>query len=198
MSDRYTNNTNNSVRPLINTNVTSIARSINEVTFYTESSNSRPSNYSGNPRSYRQASRFRNNQNCNRNENENNNHRVPYEINKDIPLLDYQTTKNHFVREENFLGRGSYGDVYKSLYYELNEGDSVLAVAKICKYSNLDDENYFKHEINSLKILDHPNIIKIYGYCHKKDRDYSDKGEFIMILEYWAVLNRCANHMAMI
>lgn len=160
MSERYTYNTNNSNSV---SPVINTHVTSNEVAIYTGRVNP----------VYLQASRFKN-----------------IKINENIPCLDYSTTKNQFARDENLIGKGTYGEVYKG-HYIPNEGeDSIPAVAKICKYSTLDDENYFTHEINSLKTLHAhqeggcPNIIKIYAYCHKIDPDYQHKGEFIMILEY--------------
>lgn len=68
---------------------------------------------------------------------------------------------NYILEKE--LGSGSYGDVYKVRHKELN----VLRAMKKIKNSSCLDEKSKKeiiNEIELLKSIDHPNIIKIFEY----------------------------------
>eukprot|EP00041_Stephanoeca_diplocostata_P033130 m.1085605 g.1085605 ORF g.1085605 m.1085605 type:complete len:562 (-) comp24279_c0_seq39:4214-5899(-) len=62
------------------------------------------------------------------------------------------------------LGRGTFGIVLKSQLPETNEPCAVkkLHLSQLTKK----DKASFKKEIQVMSRLDHPNIIKIYGYCN--------------------------------
>jgi calcium-dependent protein kinase len=66
------------------------------------------------------------------------------------------------------LGSGSYGEVFKVRHKKKGE---IRAMKRIPKAENMDmDFNTIAKEINILKALDHPNIIKIYEFF--QDNDY--------------------------
>nr|WEM02089.1 wheat tandem kinase WTK-TM [Triticum dicoccoides] len=73
-------------------------------------------------------------------------------------LLNHIT--NHFSSECE-LGRGGFGVVYKGI---LDDGEEI-AVKKLKSMPLLDDHQ-FNNELNNLKTLEHPNIVRLVGYCH--------------------------------
>ena len=91
--------------------------------------------------------------------------------------------KGDFIRikSENFfeeyelkekLGEGSYGSVYKVIQRKTN----YLRAVKAIKKKNV-DKNEFLNEIEVLKTVDHPNIIKLFD-C------YFDRNFYYMVEEY--------------
>ena len=91
--------------------------------------------------------------------------------------------KSDFVRmkEDNIfeeyelkekLGEGAYGSVYKVQQKATNYLRAVKAIKK-----KLVDSSEFYNEIEVLKALDHPNIIKLFD-C------YQDKSYYYMVEEY--------------
>ena len=73
------------------------------------------------------------------------------------------------------LGKGSYGEVYLSL----NQNAKKLFATKKVKRKKTDDEmtKYFKNEINILRILNHPNIVKL-------EEIKMDENNYYMVMEY--------------
>ena len=68
--------------------------------------------------------------------------------------------KKHFMEEVQFIGRGSFGEVFKATKRSSGEERAVKIM------STFDKElfNHFSQEIISLKTLSHPNIVKIDQY----------------------------------
>jgi len=87
--------------------------------------------------------------------------------NKEDPNLDY--------KKLNFLGEGSFAAVYK---VQNRITDNIRAMKVINKSSNCseEDEKDFLNEINILRTLDHPNILKIFEF-------YSNKESYSIITE---------------
>ena len=73
------------------------------------------------------------------------------------------------------LGKGSYGEVYLSL----NQNAKKLFATKKVKRKKADDEmtKYFKNEINILRILNHPNIVKL-------EEIKMDENNYYIVMEY--------------
>ena len=71
------------------------------------------------------------------------------------------------------LGKGSYGEVY------LSQKQNALFATKKVKRKKTDDEmtKYFKNEINILRILNHPNIVKL-------EEIKMDENNYYMVMEY--------------
>ena len=71
------------------------------------------------------------------------------------------------------LGRGAYGEVRKAIHLATNESRAVKIIYK--QDCNTEDQQKIFKEINVLRQLDHPNIVKIYEYFH------TDKFIFIVM-----------------
>nr|GMC59731.1 cysteine-rich receptor-like protein kinase 2 [Ipomoea batatas] len=71
---------------------------------------------------------------------------------------DLKAATNNFS-EENILGKGGFGDVYKGT---LQSGD-VVAVKKLITISSRAKAN-FETEINLITNANHPNLIRLLGY----------------------------------
>jgi calcium-dependent protein kinase len=82
-------------------------------------------------------------------------------------IVDYVQENNsnitsHYKIWAEIIGRGAYGEVRKALHIPTNEMRAIKIIYKHVCSSN-DQECIFR-EVNILKQLDHPNIIKIYEY----------------------------------
>ena len=79
-----------------------------------------------------------------------------------------QKTTPELVCEENeLLGRGSYGKVYKGKY----RGQSV-AVKKVSRDDLPENKEESQREQEAMRILDHPNILKLLHVEDQKDFKY--------------------------
>ncbi|KAF6992256.1 hypothetical protein CFC21_009268 [Triticum aestivum] len=77
--------------------------------------------------------------------------------------------------EEHVIGRGGYGVVYKGL---LHDGEEV-ALKKLHYMPGLDDKQ-FMNEFNNLMRAQHPNIIRLVGYCYGLGHErFKYNGEYI-------------------
>ncbi|KAI9169083.1 hypothetical protein LWI28_006710 [Acer negundo] len=66
-------------------------------------------------------------------------------------------------RDENFLGKGGFGRVYKGT---LRSGE-VVAIKKmeLPPFKAAEGEHEFRVEVDILSRLDHPNLVSLIGYC---------------------------------
>ena len=95
-------------------------------------------------------------------------------INKLIPKNPTKIENNYKVICK--LGKGSFGAVYKVI--QISSG--TIKAMKVIKKESInyqDDERVFLKEIEILKKIEHPSIIKIYEY-------YTDDVNFYIITEY--------------
>ncbi|KAI3519027.1 hypothetical protein L1887_07998 [Cichorium endivia] len=83
-----------------------------------------------------------------------------------------KATKN--FREDNKLGEGGFGDVYKGI---LKDGD-IVAVKKLAIGSSTAKDN-FEREVGVISNVHHRNLIRLLGCCSKEP-------EFLLVLEYMA------------
>lgn len=74
--------------------------------------------------------------------------------------------------EKKNLGEGSYGAVYKGINKSTGQ---PRAVKSICK-DQMKNLERFKSEINIMKMMDHPNIIKLY-------ESFEDKKNIYLVME---------------
>ncbi|XP_021912526.1 probable serine/threonine-protein kinase PBL28 isoform X3 [Carica papaya] len=65
--------------------------------------------------------------------------------------------------DENFLGKGGFGRVYKGI---LRSGE-VVAIKKmeLPPFKEAEGEREFRVEVDILSRLDHPNLVSLIGYC---------------------------------
>jgi serine/threonine protein kinase len=80
-----------------------------------------------------------------------------------VPENNNKVTQDYIILDD-VLGHGAYGEVRKALHRATNELRAIKIVHKQQCPSSYQD-NVFK-EIQIMRELDHPNIAKIYEYCH--------------------------------
>ncbi|KAF5769138.1 putative protein kinase RLK-Pelle-DLSV family [Helianthus annuus] len=91
---------------------------------------------------------------------------------KDYSYADLKKATNDF-REENKLGEGGFGDVYKGIVKDGN----IVAIKKLAIDSNTAKDN-FETEVRVISNVHHRNLIRLLGCC---------KGlELLLVLEYMA------------
>lgn len=81
-------------------------------------------------------------------------------IKKDMFLLERTLSIKvdyDFDEKNGFLGEGGFGRVYKARDRETNE----LRAIKHLYRSEINDPEQFFAEVNNLKAMDHPNIVKL-------------------------------------
>ncbi|MFC1849413.1 protein kinase [candidate division CSSED10-310 bacterium] len=81
-------------------------------------------------------------------------------------------------KEENILGRGGMGDVYRGR--DTSSGDIVaIKVLQKSLSANQDHIERFRREGEALRHLNHPNIVKIFDFIE-------DQGQSYLVMEYVA------------
>ncbi|XP_062109353.1 G-type lectin S-receptor-like serine/threonine-protein kinase At4g27290 isoform X1 [Humulus lupulus] len=94
----------------------------------------------------------------------------------ELPLFDLHkisTATNNFS-EENKLGQGGFGPVYRGVL----EGGQEIAVKRLSVWSGQGD-NEFKNEVKLIAKVQHRNLVKIVGCCIYEE-------EKLLIYEYMA------------
>ncbi|KAL3754540.1 hypothetical protein ACJRO7_001736 [Eucalyptus globulus] len=84
----------------------------------------------------------------------------------EVPFFDLEIilqATNHFA-DENKLGRGGFGPVYKATF----PGGQEIAVKRLLSGSGQGLEE-FKNEVVLIAKLQHRNLVKLVGYCVKGD-----------------------------
>jgi len=98
-------------------------------------------------------------------------------VDKDI--IDFQIDRGFLVPEVNqdpyeiyhsikCLGEGSFGKVFKVKHKISGEYRAMKVINKYSTSLSPEEEEEILKEINILKMLDHPNIIKVYEYFNTK------------------------------
>ncbi|KAI0505019.1 hypothetical protein KFK09_015976 [Dendrobium nobile] len=93
----------------------------------------------------------------------------------DLPLFDFETiadATNNFS-DENKLGEGGFGSVYKG---KIRENGTEIAVKRLSK-SSKQGINEFKNEVMSITKLRHRNLVLLLGCCIQRQ-------ERMLIYEY--------------
>ena len=82
---------------------------------------------------------------------------------------------NEDYKKLNFIGEGSFASVYR---VQNRITESIRAMKIITKSSTCseEDEQEIINEINILRTLDHPNVLKIFEF-------YSDKNSYSIVTE---------------
>ncbi|KAM0008454.1 putative protein kinase RLK-Pelle-CrRLK1L-1 family [Helianthus debilis subsp. tardiflorus] len=85
-----------------------------------------------------------------------------------LPLIDIQTTTNHFA-DENIVRRDSFGNEYKGQLH-LNSRKLIDILARILD-TNIRGLGIkeFQTEIMMLASLKHQNIVSIVGFCDENE-----------------------------
>ncbi|XP_062082929.1 G-type lectin S-receptor-like serine/threonine-protein kinase At4g27290 isoform X2 [Humulus lupulus] len=86
----------------------------------------------------------------------------------ELPLFNLHTisTATNNFSENNKLGEGGFGPVYKGML----EGGQEIAVKRLSMCS-VQGANEFKNEIKLIAKLQHRNLVKIFGYCiHREEK----------------------------
>ncbi|XP_037482812.1 putative receptor-like protein kinase At4g00960 [Triticum dicoccoides] len=105
----------------------------------------------------------------------------------DIKLVEIEAITNNFAEEQK-VGSGGYGDVYRATH----KGEEV-AVKKLHQLQGLDDKQ-FDSEFRNLRNIRHQNVVRLIGYCHESRKKYMEhKGELIFAKEMERVL--CFEYM---
>ncbi|XP_057672938.1 non-receptor tyrosine-protein kinase TYK2 [Corythoichthys intestinalis] len=88
-------------------------------------------------------------------------------ISPNEPLHQTQSTVFHkrHLKRKHILGKGNFGTVTLYLYDLFNNGEGELVAVKALKQENDTLPNYWLKEIETLKALDHSNIVKYKGCC---------------------------------
>jgi calcium-dependent protein kinase len=74
------------------------------------------------------------------------------------------------------IGKGSYGEVKKVRHKALNV-IRALKIIKKTKYKSAAEIRLIKNEIQTMKVVDHPNIIKVFEF-------FEDEENMFIITEY--------------
>jgi calcium-dependent protein kinase len=74
------------------------------------------------------------------------------------------------------IGKGGYGEVKKVKHKEL-EVIRALKVIKKSRYKSPQELKMIKNEISIMKVVDHPNIVKLYEF-------FEDDENFYIIQEF--------------
>lgn len=77
-----------------------------------------------------------------------------------------------YYEEINLLGEGSFGKVFKVSHKVSKAIRAMKVINKKDALIGNEDEAALIKEINILKVLDHPNILKVYEYFNNKRRLY--------------------------
>ena len=83
---------------------------------------------------------------------------------KKFSYKELVSATNNFA-EENKLGQGGFGGVYKGYLGDLN---SYVAIKRVSKGSTQGIKEYAS-EVRSISRLRHKNLVQLIGWCHKKN-----------------------------
>ena len=80
---------------------------------------------------------------------------------------------DNYIIDDKILGEGSFGVVRKAVEKDTEEVRAIKTIDKI----KIRNKKRFLNELNTLKILDHPNIIKLFEV-------YEDENSIHLVMEY--------------
>ena len=93
---------------------------------------------------------------------------TPINITNELLVTQSKTNPDYEYKRLNFLGEGSYGSVYR---VQNKFTDTICAMKVFNKAANISeqDEKDILNEINILRTMDHPAILKIFEFYSNKD-----------------------------
>ena len=97
-------------------------------------------------------------------------------FNSDIFIQTLEHDPFYEYSKEKLIGKGAYGEVYLVKHNITGTIRAMKVIAKNNEEEQLTDEEIL-NEINILKKIDHPNIVKILEF-------YSNKSKYYLILEF--------------
>ena len=97
-------------------------------------------------------------------------------FNSDIFIQKLENDPFYEYSKEKLIGKGAYGEVYLVKHNITGTIRAMKVIAKNNEEEQLTDEEIL-NEINILKKIDHPNIVKILEF-------YSNKSKYYLILEF--------------
>ena len=97
-------------------------------------------------------------------------------FNSDIFIQKLENDPFYEYSKEKLIGKGAYGEVYLVKHNITGTIRAMKVIAKNNEEEQLTDEEIL-NEINILKKIDHPNIVKIFEF-------YSNKSKYYLILEF--------------
>ncbi|KAF6991104.1 hypothetical protein CFC21_008221 [Triticum aestivum] len=88
-----------------------------------------------------------------------------------------QKITDNFSKERT-LGKGAYGKVFKGVH----DNGEEIAVKLLHNNMRAIDDEQFKQEFNNLMMLNHPNIIRLVGYCYETQHQHMEfQGKLIFV-----------------
>ena len=100
---------------------------------------------------------------------------TPIKISNELIVAESKTNSDKDYKKIKFLGEGSYASVYQVQ----NKFTGSICAMKIIKKkfsSSSSEEKEIRNEINILRMMDHPNILKLFEF-------YSTEKEFSIVTE---------------
>ncbi|PKI55893.1 hypothetical protein CRG98_023709, partial [Punica granatum] len=80
--------------------------------------------------------------------------------------FDELTAATGNFRSDCFLGEGGFGKVYKGHLEKMNQ---VVAIKQLDR-NGLQGTKEFVVEVAMLSLVDHPNLVKLIGFCAERDQ----------------------------
>ena len=113
-------------------------------------------------------------------------------IDSNVFVVKGETSPDLFYIREKTLGHGSYGTVYLVKHKQLHRYFAMKVIRK--SHKNKSEEDSLMNEINILRKMDHPNILKMTDfYNQKKEYDiiteYCQEGELFNEIKAYAPFN---------
>ena len=91
-------------------------------------------------------------------------------------VADSKTDAEHDYKKLQILGEGTFSTVYEA-QNRITDIMRAMKIIKRQKHSSEQEKIEITNEINILKTMDHPNIVKIFEF-------YSNKDSYSIIMEY--------------
>ena len=95
---------------------------------------------------------------------------IDFNFDRDFLVKEHSSDPYEYYSIDKVLGEGSFGKVYKVQHKISGEYRAMKMINKTSTNLTLEEEEEILKEIKVLKMLDHPNILKIYEYfnTHRK------------------------------